>query len=122
MSGTFQLDGTLFPKDPLIKRWTRQRIAASGVGEPIYTAFWQIEMTFGLLDAADEVSYFEDKWLTGGLYTAVLPHPKTGQLVGFTGVAISDFTYEFNDFDSNAWAEGSQLTLTHINLSATGSV
>lgn len=123
MSGTYQLDGTLFPKNPLTKRWSRQQIAVSGVGESIYTDFHQIEMSFGILEHDNEISFFEDAWLGGGLHTVVLPHPKTAVLTGFTGVNIQDFTWTFNDVASDSFTEqGSTLTLNHISLSATGTV
>lgn len=122
MSGTFQLDSELFPKDPLTKRWTRQPIAAGGTGETIYSEFWRCEMSFGILEVPTEVSFFEGKWFADTLHTVVLPHPKTGSLTGFTGVNIQDFSYEFNDIESNNWAATARLSLTHINLSATGTV
>lgn len=123
MSGTYQIDNTLFPKNPLTKRWQRQQIATSGVANSIYSDFWQINMTFGTLKTSDEVSFFENLWLTGGLHTAILPHPKTGALTGFTGVNIADFAYSFNDVERDSWAEaGATLLLNHISLSATGTV
>lgn len=123
MSGTYKLDGAFFPRNPLTKRWSRQQIATSGVAESIYTDFHQIEMSFGILEHNDEVSFFEDAWLAGGLHTAVLPHRKTGQLTGFTGVNIQDFSWDFSDIDSDSFAEaGSTLILNHINLAATGTV
>lgn len=120
MSGTYQLDAQLFPKNPLTKRWQRQPVATSGVGEPIYSDFWQIEMNFGTLETQDEAGFFETRWLAGGLHSAVLPHPQTGQLTGFTGVAIQDFTYELTDVERDFWADGGLLVLGHISLSATG--
>lgn len=119
----YKLDGSDFPKDPLSKRWSRQQVATGGAGEPIYTAFWQIELAFPVLSVSDEVSFFEGRWLAGGLHTAVLPHPKTGSMTGFTGVAIADFSYELSDVDSDGWTEsGPRLRLQHINLGATGTV
>lgn len=120
MSGTYKLDGTLFPKNPISKRWTRQVIDTTGVGESIYSDFWQIELTFGALKVADEMSFLENAWLTGGLHTAVLPHPVTGHLTGFTGTNIQDVSFEFTDVDSDYWAEGGRALLNHISLSATG--
>lgn len=122
MSGTFQLDSELFPKDPLFKRWTRAQVGVAGTGEGIYSNFWSITLNFGILDMASEVPYFENKWLSGGLHTAVLPHPQTGVLTGFTGTNIRDFSYELNDIDSNSWATNPTLTIDHISLSATGTV
>ena len=120
MSGTYQLDGELFPQNPIAKRWSRQPIAVAGAGETIYSAFWQIELSFGILDTTTDVPFFEGKWLGGGLHTAVLPHPETAQLVQFTGTNIQDFSYELNDVDSDGWAEGGRLIINHINLGATG--
>jgi hypothetical protein len=122
MSGTYQLDGSLFTKNPLAKRWQRQQIARSGVGESIYSDFWQIELSFGILSVADDIPFFEARWFAGGLHTAVLPHPETGNLTGFTGVNIAEFNYEFNDVEADSWADGGRLLLDHISLSATGTV
>lgn len=123
MSGTYQLDGELFAKNPIAKRWQRQQVAVSGVGESIFAAPWQLQMTFSILDVATTVSFFEGKWLAGGLHTAVLPHPKTGHLTGFTGVNIDSFDYSFSDIGGDAWTEsGPTLTLNHIRLDATGTV
>lgn len=122
MSGTYKIDGILFPKNPIAKRWTRQQIATSGVGESIYTDFWSVELSFGALEVASEMSFLETIWLTTGLHTAVLPHPVTGQLVGFTGVNIADVSFEFTDIDSDYWADGGRCLLNHISLSATGTV
>lgn len=122
MSGTYQLDGNLFTKNPLAKRWQRQQVARSGVGESIYSDFWQIELSFGILSVADDIPFFEAQWFAGGLHTAVLPHPETGNLTGFTGVNIAEFGYEFNDVEADSWADGGRLLLDHISLSATGTV
>jgi hypothetical protein len=120
MSGTFQLDGQLFPTDPIRKRWSREEVARSGVGEGIYPAFWRLELEFPTLDNPDESSFFYDRWTAGGLHSAVLPHPRTGQLVGFTGVNIAEWAYDINDVDANTWGEGPRLTLDHVSMSATG--
>lgn len=122
MSGTFELDGLLFPKDPIAKRWGRQSIATDGVGQSLYSSFWNLELSFGALEVNGEVSFFEDRWLTGGLHTVVVPHPETGNLTGFTGVNIQDFSYEFTDVDANSWGDGGRMALNHISLSATGTV
>ncbi len=122
MSGTFKLDGQLFPVDPIRKRWSREEIASSGVGESIFPAFWRLELEFPTLHTPDEVAFFYDRWTAGGLHTAVLPHPRTGQLVGFTGVNIPEWAGEMNDVDSNAWSENPRLVLGHISMRATGTM
>lgn len=119
---TYKLDGTNFSRNPLTKSWRRTQLAVHGTNEPIFTDFWQIEMSFGWLTSASEMNFFEDAFLDGGPHTALLPHPQTGVLTGFTGVFIDEFSYEFNDIERNAYAVGARLVLGHISLSATGTV
>lgn len=114
MSGTFRLDGVLFPRDPLIKRWTRQRVAAHSNGEGIFVDLWQLDMRFGTLDIIGENDFFMGKFLEGGLHDAVLPHPEDGSLQLFTGVAIANYPFSFGDVDHDAWAVNPTLTLTGI--------
>lgn len=114
MSGTFQLDSALFPRDPLTKRWTRQRIATEGPGEGIFIDFWQLEMRFGTLDTQGESDFFMGKFLEGGLHNAVLPHPEDGSLVSFTGVAIANYSFSFGDVDRDAFALNPVLTLASV--------
>ncbi|GAG01430.1 unnamed protein product, partial [marine sediment metagenome] len=115
MAIRYKLDGFDFTKDPLSKRWARQSIATTGVGEPLYSDFWLVELSWGNMEIAD-VSFFEGRWLAGGLHTAVLPHPETGIMTGFTGVAILDVNYEYQDVDEDNWAGGVRMQLGHINL------
>lgn len=127
MSGTYQLSqfGTstmeLFPKNPLTKRWARQQIATGGTRKPIFSDIWTFESTFGMLQVDGEASFFESRFIAGGLYNAVLPHPITGNLTGFTGVAISAVDYTFTDVSRDFWAEGSRMALS-VNIFATGTV
>ncbi len=120
MSGTYQLDGSLFPLDPIAKRWKRQNVAASGVGEGIYAGFWSLELEFPTQQMATQASFFFDRWMAGGLHTAVLPHPRTGQLVGFSGCNMNEWAFEISDVDANSWATRPQLVIDHVSLSATG--
>lgn len=117
MSGTFQLDGELFPKDPLTKRWTRERAATSSVGEGIFIDFWRLECRFGTLDTQGESDYFMSKFLETGLHTAVLPHPEDGSLQTFTGVAIADYNFTFGDIDRDGYALNPVLVLSAIPAS-----
>lgn len=118
MSGTFQLAGTLFPKDPLTKRWRRQREATQGPGGGVYADLWRFEANFGTLKTKAESDYFLTKFLAGGLYTTVLPHPQTGNLATFTGAAIEDYTFSFGDVDSDDYALNPRLTLGGININS----
>lgn len=117
----YKLDNLSFTTDPLNKRYSRQPIGTSGVGETIYSPFLQLEMTFGLLEVDTDVAFFEGRFFSGGLHELVAPHPKTGVLCNFTGTNIQDFSYEFMDIDSDGYASpGARLIVNHINLGATG--
>lgn len=119
MSGTFQLDNQLFPCDPITKRWTPQQVAVSGLREPIFTNIWRFECSFGILTTQGQSDFFMTRFITGGLYPVVLPHPITGQLVSFTGAAIDAYSFDWNDIDRNAYAVGARLILS-VDLRATG--
>lgn len=121
MSGTFQLGGALFPRDPLTKRWQADRVGTQGTRAPIFADIWRLELGFGTLQVSGEHDFFETRFLAGGLYTAILPHPITGLLVGFTGVSIDSYEAEFNDVEHNAWAESARMVLG-VDVRATGTV
>ncbi len=93
MSGTFQLNGQLFPKDPLTKNWVSERVATRGTREGVYSEVWRFDCSFGTLETQGESDFFMIKFRAGGLYTAVLPHPDTSTLTTFTGVAIDNYTF-----------------------------
>lgn len=125
MSGTYQLSEyngstmALFPQNPIAKRWASARIGTGGTREPIFSSFWNVELSFGTLKVQGESDFFESRFVAGGLYQAVLPHPITGLLVGFTGTSIEDVSFEFNDVNRDYWAEGTRVVLG-VNLQATG--
>lgn len=124
-TGTYKLDGSFFPTDPIAKRWRRQEVGRSGEGETIFADFWILELDFPTLNTSEagaETSFFYDAWMAGGLHTALLPHPRTAMLTGFTSVNIAEWAFELDDIDSDNWARGPRLVLDHISMSATGSV
>lgn len=110
----------LFPQNPIAKRWAANRVATGGTREPIFSDFWQVELSFSTLQVQGENDFFESRFISGGLYNAILPHPITGQLVGFTGTSIEDVSFEFNDVERDSWAEGTRVVLG-VNIQATGS-
>lgn len=114
MSGTFQVDGSLFPRDPLTKRWIRDRIATQSTAEGVYIDLWRFEMSFGTLDILNESDFFMGKYLENTLHTFVLPHPEDSSLQTFTGVAISSYTFSFGDVDRDAYALNPRLILSAI--------
>ena len=121
MSGTYELDSLLFPRNPLNKTWTPTQVGRGGTREPIFSDVWRLELQFSTLEVIGEHSFFMSRFVTGGLYNAVLPHPITGQLTGFTGVSIEDYRGPFTDVDSDYWAENPRLTLG-VDIRATGTV
>lgn len=120
MSGTYELDGQLFPQNPIEKIWTRTQIGVSGIGSPIFGPFWTMEARFDRLNADGENSFFMAHYLNGGLHTVKLPHPYDGSLTQFTGVALADVSFAFDDIDRDSYAVGSRVVFGHINILATG--
>lgn len=78
-----------------------------------------MELNFSSLEVQGESSFFESRFIAGGLYNAILPHPVTGALVGFSGTSIEETTFEFNDVDRDFWADGTRVVLG-VCLRATG--
>lgn len=126
MSGTYSISHIgsstlqLFPENPLSKSPRLNRVATSGAGAPIFAAFFQWDFNWGPGPRSD-VTFFESRYIAGGLYNALLPHPITGALVGFTGVAIDDVSYTFNDVERDSWYDSLRVSL-RVNLYATGTV
>lgn len=126
MSGTYQLSTpggspstlTLFPCNPLTKTPRLDRLATGGTGEPIYSNFFIWDFGWESLPIADAL-FFESRQIAGGLYYAKLPHPKTGQLVAFTGVVIEDVRYSINDVERDSWVDSLSVTL-RCGFMATG--
>lgn len=114
MSGVFRLDGELFPRDPIQKNWVRLPVARFGNNLPVFSPFWQLELSFGILDTATDVTFFETKFQATGLHVLIAPHPETGILTTFSGVAIRNFTHSFNDVEKNSWNVNNRLTLARI--------
>lgn len=121
MTTRYKLGGVNFPKDPLTKRWNANRIAAKGNREPVFAAVWQLECSFGTLVVDGENSFFESRFIAGGLYSAILPHPITGNMTGFTGVSIEEASFEFNDIENDRWATNPRVTFG-VDIRATGTV
>jgi hypothetical protein len=120
MSGTYELDNALFPRNPLVKTWTPDQVGRRGTREPIFTDIWRLELQFSTLETIGEHNFFMTRFMAGGLYDATLPHPTTGQLTSFTGVSIESYRAPFNDIDSDGWAENPTLVLG-VDIRATGS-
>lgn len=118
---SYRLDGQNFTCGPLSKRWDQQQIARKGTVESVFAAFWQLELTFGDRPVSD-AKFFESRWFAGGFHTISVPHPTTGVMTGFTGVAIRDVSYGYTDIERNSWVDSLQVTFGHIYLGATGSV
>lgn len=127
MSGTFRISQPasstlqLFPEDPLYKRWTPQQVGTRGTREPIFAAIWRFECDFGPMPTSEVSPFFERRFISGGLYNCVFPHPQSGALVGFTGVAILESSFDWTDVERNSWTDGFRIAFS-VNLYATGTV
>ncbi len=114
MSGVFEIDNELFPRDPIQKNWTRVAAGRQGTNLPIFSAFWQLDLSFGILETDDEITFFETKFQAEGPHILTAPHPETGILTLFTGVSIRQFTHTFNSIEKNNWNTNARLTLARI--------
>jgi hypothetical protein len=127
MSGTYQISQigsstmALWPSNPLTKTPRLNRVGTSGAGAPIFAAFFTWDFGWGAETRASVSDFFYSRYTAGGLYNAILPHPITGNLTGFTGVAIENVDYNINDVGRDSWVDGYRVTL-RVNLYATGTV
>lgn len=125
MSGTFRITEpnsstiALWPSDPLYKRWTPQQIGTRGTREPIFAAVWRFECDFGPMPSSEIGPFFERRFIAGGLYFLTAVHPITNALVSFTGVAIQEVAFDYNDVERNAWVDGVRVAFS-VNMFATG--
>jgi hypothetical protein len=126
MSGTYQLSRPssstmeLMPENPLSKSPRLNRVGTSGAREPIFSSFFTWDFGWGPGPRSD-IAFFESRYIAGGLYNAILPHPITQSLTGFTGVSIEDVSYTINDIERDSWYDSLTVTLG-LNLFATGTV
>lgn len=127
MSGTYQISHIAssalqaFPENPISKSPRLNRLATSGAGAPIFAAFFQWEFSWSAESRSNVAPFFMGRYIAGGLYNCLLPHPITGALVGFTGVAIESVDYTINDVERDTWVDGYRVSL-RVNLYATGTV
>lgn len=118
MSGTYQLDNILFLENPLEKQWQREQVGINGLGLPIYSPYWNLDLTFSLsaIGTGTNSTFLMDKWLENNLHTAVLPHPQHGFLATFTNVNIKKVDFVFNEYERDTWVDGVQLSLSHLDV------
>ena len=129
MTGSYMMGGENFPVDPIAAEWQLVPVGEHGTGEPVFGPVWGLSLSFGVLDAPIAARFLYDKFAESSLQSARLPHPKTGALVDFYGVNISDTLYRFSDVSSgyfpgaiqrNSYTEGARVQL-QIYLGYTGS-
>lgn len=119
MSGTFQIDGNLFPSNPLDKTWQAEKVDHKGTREPVFSGVWTLNLSFAITSTSD-AEFFQARFIQDGQrHTAVLPHPITGQLATFTGVYIDEFQGTFDQYDYNAYQSDVNMTL-RVYIGSTG--
>lgn len=111
-TGTFQLDNQIFPKDPLTKNWIRPPVAVGGNRKTLFGDRWALQLNFGALETTTEHNFFWQKYIAGGLYNAVLPHPANGKLFAASGVAIDSYEWTWDDVGPNSHAINPRMTLS----------
>jgi hypothetical protein len=119
MAGTFQIDGALFPSNPLDKTWQAEKVDHKGTREPVFSGVWTLSLSFAITSTSD-AEFFQTRFIQDGKrHAAVLPHPITGQLATFTGVFIDEFQGTFDEFDYNAYQSDVNMAL-RVYIGSTG--
>lgn len=120
MSGTYQIDGSLFIENPIQKQWRRQNVGTGTSGKPISETYWTIGFSFSTLSAGSGTASAQlmQLWLNEGLHTAIIPNPITGELSLFSGVAIDMVNFVFTDVDRDKWVGNATMQLSHISLAS----
>jgi len=118
MSGTYRLDGQLYPVNPISTVWVSPEIVGtSGNGVPIFSPVRQCELQFPIMEVAEWL-WFQTKFEQGTLHDAVLPAPYDQILTQYTGVSILSLDQEKTDI--REWVFDGAMVLANINLGATG--
>ena len=118
MSGTYRIDGQLFRCQPTEKQWQRQQIGMLGTGEPVYSSYWSLSLSFPIMEfgSGSAGNWLMQHWVDDELHSAVLPHPVSGYLTTFSGVAIDGVQLGIMSFDRDKWVESGRMNLSHISL------
>ena len=119
MSGTFEIDGELFPVDPIKKRWSPVRSSTYGTAAPGIQNIRGLTLQFPTMEMNGQSSFFQAKFMQGGLHTIKVVDPHHGGLTTFTGVTIENYQFTIPQNDNQYWAQSPNLSLS-INILATG--
>lgn len=87
MSGTYRIDGNLFPENPISNRWVARELYLAGTGEVVVSSLWEWEGTFAPMSES-EFDFYMNRWEVGGLHSVVLPEPGDGTLTVYSGVSL----------------------------------
>jgi len=110
----FLIDGETISCGPLTKNWRRPMLGRHGTFEPVQSGVWAVDLSFGLLESDGGITTLEEAYQADGLHVVDLPHPRTGLMTTFSGVAIDDLSHTFNEFDSDGWNQDVRLSLSGI--------
>ncbi len=116
ITGTFELDGVQFTKDPLTKTWQRQTQAIGGVGGSVFADLWRLTLDFGTLHVTGMSGFLMRKFKEDALHDAKLPHPSTAVMTSFTGISIDDYSFTFTNIDRATFAFNPTLVLSGIRV------
>jgi len=124
MSGTYQIDGQLFVTQPIQKQWQRQQLGKLGTGEPVFGSYWSLSLSFPIMEfgSGSAGNFLMQHWLDDELHSAVLPHPQSGFLTVFSGIAIDDVQLNIMSFDRDGWVDSGRITMSHLCLDQSWSI
>jgi hypothetical protein len=117
-TGTFQIDGELFPSNPLEKSWGSESLGNYGTRAPFISGTWNLSLSFAITSSSD-AKFFQTRFIQGDRKAAVLPHPITGELALFTGVYIDQFQGDFDQYDYNNYQTSVNMNL-RVRIGSTG--
>lgn len=107
----YRLDGTDLIKNPVQKRWARQSSGNGSNNVPIFNQCWELSLSFPVLYSRTEYNVLMGHYLSGTVFSAILPHPKNGDLYQFSSVSVSNISGTFTDIDNDNWVQGVSMVL-----------
>ena len=119
MAGRYEIDGSLFVENPIIKSYSRDTLGIRGDGTPALSPVWTLEFEYStlLVASGSQTDYIYNNWQAGGEHAVKIPHPLTGQLTTFSGVNISTDGWALVDIDRDRWGTDIKMIIRNIDTS-----
>lgn len=103
-----EINGTALPKDPLVKRWTRDKIFERGDRREAYSGYQTYDMEFGILSTAEYdalYAHYNGQFIT---FKAFKPDDME-TMTTYTGCIVRSVTGEYRDV--SGWIFNPRMTI-----------